>query len=149
MPSLEGDACALAAVPSARGWTRCLANAICRRCSTDEIETDFHRIWSCPANRNIYGIEKSQHLLMKHAATGSRAQCFGFEDAFLQLGSNPLTSRNLRWMRSMGHGHTIPPRCTLLPAFMGQEMAQGGSNQKTHGIGDVGMVLSWSTLGGV
>ena len=38
-------------------------DAICRRCSTDEIETDFHRIWSCPANRAIDGIEKSQHLL--------------------------------------------------------------------------------------
>ena len=60
------------AVSSASTWTRVrrhmtrpdsCPDAICRRCSTDEIETDFHRIWSCPANRNIDGIEKSQHLL--------------------------------------------------------------------------------------
>ena len=60
------------AISSASTWTRVrrhmtrpdsCPDAICRRCSTDEIETDFHRIWSCPANRNIDGIEKSQHLL--------------------------------------------------------------------------------------
>ena len=60
------------AVSSASTWTRVrrhmtrsdsCPDAICRRCSTDEIETDFHRIWSCPANRSIDGIEKSQHLL--------------------------------------------------------------------------------------
>ena len=59
------------AISSASTWTRVrrhmtrpdsCPDAICRRCSTDEIETDFHRIWSCPANREIDGIEKSQHL---------------------------------------------------------------------------------------
>ena len=60
------------AITSASTWTRVrrhmtrpdsCPDAICRRCSTDEIEIDFHRIWSCPAHRSIDGIEKSQHLL--------------------------------------------------------------------------------------
>ena len=38
-------------------------DAICRRCSTDEIETDVHHIWSCPANRFLDGIENGQHPL--------------------------------------------------------------------------------------
>ena len=59
-------------VSSAATWTRVrlhmvrpasCPDAICRRCITDEIETDFHRVWTCPANRSIDGIEKSQHLL--------------------------------------------------------------------------------------
>ena len=60
------------AVSSAAAWTRVrrhmmrpasCPDAICRRCTVDEIETDFHRVWTCPANRSIDGIEKSQHLL--------------------------------------------------------------------------------------
>ena len=139
------------AVSSAATWTRVrrhmvrpasCPDAICRRCTTDEIETDFRRVWTCPANRSIDLIEKSQHLLAE--ASRHWKSC----PVFWPRG-NPRTSRNLCWLRSMDHGRTTPPRCMLFPVYMGQEMAREGSNRRIQGIADVGMDLLWSTLWGV
>ena len=85
------------AIASASTWTRVrrhvtrpdsCPDGICRRCSTDEIETDFHRIWSCPANRSLDGIEKSQHLLAEASRHWESCQSFGFVDASRAPGHN-------------------------------------------------------------
>ena len=146
------------AVSSASMWTRVrrhivrpesCPHAICRRCTTDEIEPDFRRIWTCPANRSIDGIKKSQHLLAKASRHWKSRPVSGSEDASREPGLNPRTSRNLFWLRSFDRGHTIPPRCMLLSVSMGQEMVREVSNRRTHGIDGADLGLSWSALGGV
>ena len=139
------------AVSSASTWTRgrrhvvrldSCPDAICRRCSTDEIETNFHRTWSCPAKRSLDGIEKSQHLLAEASRHWESCPVFWLRGCLSRAWTQPPEMTELTLAEEHGPMAHNPSPLHALPSLWSGGLSQEANNQKIRAIADVVKGLS-------